>query len=113
MPSRPKKCIVLAAALWLVVFAQRATAETCWAYSDSDNAKVPIQCIAKSDLTSACSWPTDCTTVQASSPQTILEMHKTWHECFGNVGGNAPPLDWCPNTNMPYGTDPVMVVRAR
>lgn len=65
--------------------------ETCWTYVDNP-AKTPIRCVQKSDLMSACSWPQDCTTVPApAGSQTILEMHRLWHECFGSTGGAAPP----------------------
>ncbi len=66
-------------------------AETCWTYVD-DPAKAPIRCVQKSDLTTACSWPTDCTTVpMPAGSETILEMHRIWHDCFGAVGGSNPP----------------------
>ena len=123
----------------LLLTATHSLAETCWAYADGTNANAPIKCVSKADFVSACSWPSDCTLVPASSPQTINKMHETWHSCFGAVGGSTPPagrgqrwyafhrqfeldydlwrraigigpiesLDWCPNMNMPYGTDPV------
>ena len=88
--------VLLAGAVGALGAPRPGAAETCWAYSDSVNALVPIQCVQKSDLTSACSYgslasPTDCTVVPAASPQTILDMHKVWHECFGAVGGSNPP----------------------
>src|SRR5260370_16989937 len=126
-----------------LAFTPPAVAETCWAYADGTNALAPIKCVQKSDLTAACSYgslssPTDCTAIPAASAQTILDMHRVWHECFGAVGGANPPpgrgqrwyafhrqfefdydawrrgvglgpiesLDWCPNMDMPYGTDP-------
>jgi hypothetical protein len=75
-----------------LAFPPHAAAETCWAYADGTNALAPIKCVQKSDLTSACSYgslasPTDCTAVPAASSQTILDMHRVWHECFGAVGG--------------------------
>jgi len=68
-----------------------AGAQTCFVYSDTVQAQVPIRCVQKSDLTTPCSWPTDCTTVPAAGAQTILQMHAIWHQCFGNVGGSTPP----------------------
>jgi hypothetical protein len=70
--------------------ARSAEAQTCWVYTDNEPAKVPIRCVQKSDPTTACSWPTDCTTVPGP-PQTIREMHQVWHQCFGAVGGATPP----------------------
>ncbi len=66
--------------------------QTCFVYSDTETAAVPLECVQKSDLTSPCAWPTDCTTVPAASNQTILQMHTRWHNCFGNVGGSNPPV---------------------
>src|SRR4029450_4468075 len=60
-------------------------------------ALAPLTCVLKSDLTTACSYgslsaPNDCTTVPAAAgSQTILEMHRIWHECFGSTGGAVPP----------------------
>jgi hypothetical protein len=143
MPRRTAVTLLLLAGA-AAAAPRRGAAETCWAYSDSTNALVPLKCVQKSDLTTPCSYgdpaaPTDCTVVPAASAQTILEMHKVWHECFGAVGGANPPagrgqrwyafhrqfeldydtwrrnvagfapiesLDWCPNMDMPYGTDP-------
>jgi hypothetical protein len=68
-----------------------AQAQTCWVYTDTEIAKVPLKCVSKIDLTSFCAWPTDCTTVTAPAPQTIREMHDVWHTCFGAVGGLTPP----------------------
>lgn len=67
-------------------------AQTCFVYSDLQDALVPIRCVQKNDLTTSCSWPTDCTTAPAASSQKILEMHEVWHQCFGNVGGSNPPV---------------------
>src|SRR5258707_12007708 len=75
----------------LLLTATHSLAETCWAYADATNANVPIKCVSKVDFVSACSWPSDCTLVPAASPQTINEMHQTWHSCFGAVGGSPPP----------------------
>ena len=69
----------------------QARAQTCWVYTESQPAKAPIKCVSKADLTTPCSWPTDCTTVPATSSQTIREMHEKWHLCFGSVGGPTPP----------------------
>lgn len=66
-------------------------AQTCWVYTENENAKAPISCVQKSDLTTPCSWPSDCTTVPAASSQKIREMHQLWHQCFGAVGGTTPP----------------------
>ena len=78
--------------------ASPAGAQTCFVYSDTVDAQVPIQCVQKSDLTTGCSYgdpssPTDCTTIPetAPPPQTILQMHEVWHQCFGAVGGANPP----------------------
>jgi von Willebrand factor type A domain len=80
------------AVLPLIASAAPLRAETCWSYVD-EAALAPMKCVQKSDLTTACSWPTDCTTVPLPpGSQTILEMHKVWHECFGNVGGSTPPV---------------------
>ncbi|HMF91364.1 MAG TPA: vWA domain-containing protein [Candidatus Angelobacter sp.] len=69
-----------------------ASAQTCWVYTDNSPAKAPIKCVAKSDLTTPCAWPTDCTTVPApAGSQTIREMHEKWHACFGATGGVTPP----------------------
>jgi von Willebrand factor type A domain len=71
-------------------------AETCWSYVEN-RALAPIVCVQKSDLTTPCSYgsvsaPNDCTTVPApANSQSILEMHRIWHQCFGAVGGAVPP----------------------
>jgi hypothetical protein len=86
-------------ALGLIAFlglAAGSQAQTCWVYTDTELAPAPIKCVSKADLVSNCSYgninaPTDCTTVPAAAPQTIREMHKIWHDCFGAVGGPVPP----------------------
>lgn len=80
-----------AVATAIVLSVTPAEAQTCFTYSDTVQAPVPIRCVQKNDLSTACSWPTDCTTVTAAGPQTILDMHTRWHQCFGNVGGATPP----------------------
>jgi len=60
-------------------------AQTCFIYSDTVNAKVPILCVNKGTLLPPCGSPTDCTSVLAGAPQTILAMHTAWHNCFGNT----------------------------
>ncbi len=84
-------CSAVVCASLLVLTATSSHAETCWAYADSVNANVPLRCVSKTDFTSACSWPSDCTAVAATTPQTINEMHAAWHDCFGAVGGSTPP----------------------
>ena len=72
-------------------FSSPGSAETCWNYVDNP-AKVPLRCVQKNNLSTACSWPQDCTVVAApAGSQTILEMHRIWHECFGSTGGSNPP----------------------
>lgn len=99
LPRRPLPCsfaaFLLAAALSVAgpFGAGPLEAQTCWAYVDDEPAMPGIECVQKSDLTSSCSWPSDCTTVPSSDSQTLLQMHTAWHECFGNVGGNSPPPD--------------------
>ena len=92
----------------------RASAQTCWVYTDTEQAKVPLQCVQMGNLAQSCNGnpgcydgsaatacciddgdPSDCcTAIPASSPQTIREMHEIWHDCFGAVGapnGVNPP----------------------
>lgn len=89
------RCVApLAPACLVVAFAFTGTveAQTCFWYSDNINAATPIKCVQKSDLVTPCSWPSDCTTVEATgTTQTVLKMHEIWHQCFGSVGGATPP----------------------
>lgn len=99
---RPRaKSLVVAGAL---LIAGEARAQTCWVYVDGETARAPIACREQGDLTQSCSWNQDCfddldasdccTSIPASSAQTVLAMHTNWHNCFGNVGasdGNNPP----------------------
>jgi von Willebrand factor type A domain len=81
----------LAAIAGCLAWAPPGAAETCWTYVDNP-ASVPLRCVQKNDLTTPCSWPTDCTAVPAApGSETILEMHRIWHDCFGAVGGSTPP----------------------
>ncbi len=92
-----------AAALVLSCLGARgADAQTCFWYSDNVNANTPIRCVQKHDSSADCAWDPDgpfgpqppgqdCTTVEAASSQTVLEMHSIWHECFGGTGGTTPP----------------------
>jgi hypothetical protein len=34
----------------------RVEAQTCWVYTDSVNAELPIECVQRGDLSSACDW---------------------------------------------------------
>lgn len=68
-----------------------AFAQTCWAYVDTEEARTPLECVQKANPGASCSWPSDCTSVPASTPQRVLAMHTRWHNCFGNVGGASPP----------------------
>jgi hypothetical protein len=79
-----------------IALATSARAQTCWVYTDTVLAPVPITCVSKTTLTPPCSYgplasPTDCTTIPAAAPQTIRQMHDVWHTCFGAVGGTVPP----------------------
>lgn len=86
-----RRALALTGALGVLASAIPAAAQTCFVYSDSQQAKVPIQCVQKGTLSPPCSWPTDCTVIPASGSQTILQMHEVWHQCFGPVGGATPP----------------------
>jgi len=87
-------------------------AQTCFFYSDNEDAPAPLVCVDEGGPTGACAtdadcadeetcvsgfcwgecfWPTDCTSIPNDEPQTILEMHTAWHNCFGNIGGVSPP----------------------
>lgn len=73
-------------------------AQTCFWYSDNIDAATPIQCVQKNDPTQSCEWDPpllpagqDCASIEGPNPQTVLEMHEEWHECFGGVGGDNPP----------------------
>jgi hypothetical protein len=81
----------------------QSSGQTCWVYTDAENAKAPINCVQVGNLSTPCSWnedchldgdPSDCCrTVPSSSPQAIRGMHEIWHQCFGAVGrdvGNNP-----------------------
>ena len=93
--------------LWISLLAPFAAgpagAQTCFNYVDGCltlppeicvNAKVPIECKQQGDLTEDCDWDPNCfddgdaadccTSIPAAAPQTLLEMHTRWHECFGN-----------------------------
>ena len=75
----------------LLASAPPLAAETCWSYVEG-RALAPIKCVQKTNLAASCSWPSDCTTVpEPPLSQSILEMHRIWHECFGAVGGATPP----------------------
>ncbi len=84
----PIPLFIVLAAFWGL----QARAQTCFFYSDSVYAPVPIQCVKKTDHTKPCSWPTDCDLIVNPTDQTILRMHELWHDCFGNVGGGSPPV---------------------
>lgn len=76
----------------ILLFTEAHIPQTCFYYSDNVNAKVPFTCVQKSDMSSPCAWPEDCTSIPSSTPQTILSMHTDWHNCFGNVAdGVVPP----------------------
>jgi hypothetical protein len=87
-------------------------AQTCFFYSDNEDAPAPLVCVDQTGPSGACvtdgdcafteacvsgfcwetcNWPSDCTSIPADDPQTILEMHTQWHGCFGNTGGTSPP----------------------
>jgi len=91
MPHRFALSTLAFVALAAALMPLPGTAQTCWVYTDNEIAKVPIECVEKGDLSTPCSWPTDCTTITAAAPQTIRQMHSIWHQCFGNVGGSTPP----------------------
>jgi len=40
--------LVVSAAAWFM--ASQAQAQTCWVYTETQNAKTPIRCVQKSDL---------------------------------------------------------------
>ncbi len=90
--------------------ASKASAQTCFAYSDGSYepkpgetryAKAPIQCVQQGDLTAPCAWNADCaldgnpsdccTLVPSTTPQTILKMHELWHQCFGSTADHGSP----------------------
>ncbi len=110
---------IAALVVWAVAAAP-AAGQTCFTYVNTPT-PTPIECVRQGDLTTPCSWgeatdcptnpgipgqvreechedgdPSDCcTTIPASSPQTVLQMHSIWHNCFGAIGdvcdGNNPP----------------------
>lgn len=91
-----------------------AKAEHCWAYVDGFDAdgeaifpgweytRTPFTCVEEGNRNNSCSWQpgqacdegtTCCTSIpNPGEQQSILAMHTEWHECFGNVGGQNPPL---------------------
>jgi len=91
MTARSRSLLLVSSAVVAVALGFSAFGETCWTYVDNP-AKTPLRCVQKNDLMSACSWPQDCTAVAApAGSQTVLEMHRIWHECFGSTGGATPP----------------------
>src|SRR6266404_4241436 len=75
-------------------------AQTCWVYTDSTQAPAPMKCVQKANLAAACSCnaggngscTNDCTAIPIpAGTQTIRQLHQAWHDCFGAVGGSAPP----------------------
>lgn len=91
-PPRPRPVLVAALVLAATLFVPGpSSGQTCWAYVDDEPAMPGIDCVQKSDLTTPCAWPQDCTTVPSGGSQTMLRMHTLWHQCFGNVGGASPP----------------------
>lgn len=119
------KSLLMAYVMSAFLIAPDASAQTCFDYVDSCsrpgwvipvphpscvNAKAPLRCVQQGPLAAtgtltSCSWDPDChedgnpgdccTSVIASSTQSILEMHTRWHDCFGNIGDqgdiNNPP----------------------
>jgi hypothetical protein len=101
--------LVLALLLGLPAGPPVASAQTCWDYTDLEPAKVPLACVLMSNNAQSCGGnpgcydgdpatacciddgdPSDCcTAVPAPGPQTIREMHETWHDCFGAVGASS------------------------
>ncbi|HSE64095.1 MAG TPA: vWA domain-containing protein [Thermoanaerobaculia bacterium] len=90
------RCRVLAIFVVAAVCgAEPLRGQTCFSYVNTP-ASTPLRCVQQGDLTTPCSWDPDChedgdtsdccTTVPASSPQTVREMHEIWHKCFGNIG---------------------------
>ena len=86
----------------ILLIALPCSAEICWNYTDTQNAKVPLKCVEMGDGTTPCSWRPDCNTdsnpsdccmaiPDPTATQTIGEMHVAWHACLGNVGTSSSP----------------------
>ena len=89
----------LLAVLALFVLATPVGAQTCWVYTDNEQAPAPMKCVQKNNLGASCtcnpaadgSCQTDCTSIPLPpGSQTIRELHEAWHDCFGPVGGANP-----------------------
>lgn len=76
-------------------------AQTCWVYTDNQQAPAPMKCVQKTNLAAACtcspdlttrSCTNDCTAIPIpAGTQTIRQLHQVWHDCFGPIGGTNPP----------------------
>lgn len=87
----------------LLLAAPPASAEICWAYTDTQLAKVPLKCVRIGDPSMGCSWSPFCNTDNDPSDccmavydptavgQTVGQMHIIWHQCLGNTGTSASP----------------------
>ena len=85
-----------------VLFAGKglAHAQTCWVYTDTQQAPAPMKCVQKTNLAASCtcnpsnttgSCQNDCTAVAIPpGSQTIRQLHEEWHNCFGAIGGSNP-----------------------
>jgi hypothetical protein len=85
-----------------VLFAGKglAHAQTCWVYTDNQQAPAPMKCVQKTNLAASCtcnpsnatgSCQNDCTAVPIPpGSQTIRQLHEEWHNCFGAIGGSNP-----------------------
>ena len=69
--------LVVALTTLILYLPDKALSQTCFIYVDSENAKIPIECVQKSDLSSPCSWPSDCASIPAASPRRFLECMKS------------------------------------